>query len=148
MEGKLRVTAVALLRDDLGFEDIEGFIAAKMSDPRSGGFSTLRKTLVLDDGSRRRYVKFSKVMSDHDLDDGWNLRLTRDFYEAGYGHVAWKITRIDPQDENPEATTESFPAEMFQSCLEQGAENPGQSSMLQESIGSDAFWEWIEDHPE
>jgi len=145
MEDKLRVTAVALLRRDLGFGEIENFIAAKMADPRTGGFSTLRKTATLADGSRRRYIKFSKVMSERELDDGWNLRLTQEFYQAGYGHVAWKITRIDPLDSNPEITTDSFPAAMFQSCLEDGAEDPFPSATLPESIGSDAFWQWIED---
>jgi hypothetical protein len=145
MKCDLRVTAVALLKKGLGFEDIEGFIDAKLADPGTAGFNTLRKTIALADGTQRLYVKFSKVMPDHELDDGWNLHMTRDFYRAGYGNVAWKITRIDPQDANPEATTESFPAELFQSCLEDTAETHQAPDDLPAPFGSDAFWEWIED---
>jgi hypothetical protein len=96
-----------------------------------------------EDGEKR-YVKFSALVPLEQLDDAWNLRASRQFSDAGYGDVAWKITPVADNDQNGEDTTCSIPQDLF---LELNAsednlviEKPGAPP---DPFGSDPFWEWF-----
>jgi hypothetical protein len=144
MEEKLRVTVVALLAKGVAPEDVEGFIGQIAAGQEESGVVTLFKTPSLSDGSRRIYIKVSRVIDAADLDDGWNLRITRKFNAAGYGNVAWKITQVDPNAADAEITTASLPRELFQDCLEMGPDSSARPEAPPAPFGSEAFWNWFE----
>jgi hypothetical protein len=144
MEEKLRVTVVALLAKGVAPEDVQGFIGQIAAGQEESGVVTLFKTPPLSDGSRRIYIKVSRVIDAADLDDGWNLRITRKFNAAGYGNVAWKITQVDPNAWDAEITTASLPRELFQDCLEMDPDSSARPEAPPAPFGSEAFWNWFE----
>ena len=94
-----------------------------------------------------RYVKFSALVSFEQLDDAWNLRASRQFLEAGYGDVAWKITPVADDDPTAKDTTCSIPNDFFQTW--RGDQDGAQDVPLSEppeSFGSDEFWQWFDEY--
>lgn len=145
MDEKLRVTVVALLAPGVTPEDVRDFIGQISGGRDEPGAVRIFKTPPLDDGSRKLYIKVSRIMGAAEVDDGWNLRITRKFKDAGYGKVAWKITPVVSGDLDAEATTASIPMELLADCLGTGAGEYPPPEEPPAPFGSDEFWQWFEE---
>ena len=118
----LRTTAVALFPKGTEDEDCREIIERLAADRDLAGFRTLLRSTILSDGSRRTFIKFTKVVPLNDLGTGWVINITGKLFDAGYEDVAWRLTRIKPPAEDGDDTTESFPVELFKKALEDGEE--------------------------
>ena len=114
---KLRATAVALFPKGTEDEDCREIIDRLATDRDLAGFRTLLRSTLLSDGSRRTFIKFTKVVPLNDLGTGWVINITSKLFDAGYEDVAWRLTRLKPPVEDEDDTTESFPAELFKKAL-------------------------------
>jgi hypothetical protein len=113
----LRTTAVALFPKGTEDEDCREIIERLAADRDLAGFRTLLRSTILSDGSRRTFIKFTKVVPLNDLGTGWVINITGKLFDAGYEDVAWRLTRLKPPAEDEDDTTESFPAELFKKAL-------------------------------
>ncbi len=145
MEGKVRVSIMALLAANITYDDIQPFIAEHLGPDSDREYRRLYATADCADENQRLQVKYSRVIDAQDLDEAAFLRVANTFRDAGYGDVAWKITPIAPDDADPEKTTASFPVELFQSCLEEDQlEGEAEVDIPPEPFGSEAFWKWFD----
>ena len=119
---KLRTTAVALFPKGTGDGDCRVIIDRLATDKDLAGFRTLLRSAILSDGSRRTFVKFTKVVPFNDFGRGWVIHITSKLFDAGYEDVAWRLTRIKPPAEDGDDTTESFPVELFKKALAEDEE--------------------------
>ena len=140
----IRTTVIGLLRPGVTFEAIQDFVSAKIRDKALTGFKTVTGVTCTADGETRLHIKFSKLSPAEELDHRWNLAISNEFYEAGYGDVAWKFTEVGSEDPCGEVTTDSVQPDLFSGLAagEQGRphrwEPPG-------PLGSEAFWRWYEE---
>ena len=102
---------------------------------------TLYKEVEQAGGVHRLFVKISKMIDTDAENDEWLLRVTQKLREAGSENIAWRVTKISPEDCNPENTTESFPIDLFQGCLEAEESTISLPKSPIEPFGSEAFWE-------
>ena len=140
MEGKVRVSIMALLASGVSYSDIQPFIRDHLGPDSDREYRQRYPAVDGAEEDQRLQVKYTKVIDADKLDEAAILRVANAFREAGYGDVAWKITPISPDDADPEATTASFPVELFQSCLEEDET----VDVPPEPFGSDAFWKWFD----
>ncbi|MDJ0809634.1 MAG: hypothetical protein QNJ01_06005 [Desulfobacterales bacterium] len=146
MEGKVRVSIMALLAANMTYDDIQPFIRENLGPDSDREYRRLYASADCEGESQRLQVKYSRVIDARDLDEAAFLRVANAFRDAGYGDVAWKITPIAPDDPDPESTTASFPVELFQSCLEEEAlEDEAGMDIPPEPFGSEAFWKWFDE---
>jgi hypothetical protein len=145
---KIRLTVVALLKEGVTDENIPSYIEQVTSDEDPAIIQTIFKTAEIKNQCRRFYVKISKVIDKDEMKDGWHLRITERFGDAGCDDVAWKITEFEPWDADSENTTESFPMELFQSATESDANGIVLPEAPFEPFGSDAFWESFDKDPD
>lgn len=139
----VRTTVIGLLNKGVTFEDIQDFVTAKIADKALTGFKTATGVTCTENGEERRHVKFSKLSPAEELDHQWNLAISNEFCQAGYGDVAWKFTEVDSEDPYGEITTVSIPPGLFRKCLNE--DQDGQDSQtLPERFGSEAFWRWFD----
>jgi hypothetical protein len=117
MSEKLRSTAIALFPEGTGDEECREVIKRLTADKDLAGFRALLRSTILSDGSRRTYIKFTKVVPRSKLGTGWVITITSKLFDAGYEDVAWRFTRLNLPTEDGDATTESFPAELFKKAL-------------------------------
>jgi hypothetical protein len=122
---KLRTTAIALFPEATSDEDCREIIDRLAAEKDLAGFRTLLRNTVLSDGSKRTYIKFTKVIPRNDFGTGWVVNITSKLFDVGYEDVAWRLTRIKPAVEGEDTTTESFPAELFKEALADDEETPG-----------------------
>lgn len=100
-------------------------------------------------GGERLYAKFCMVIPAGELDDAWNIAVSRLFSDAGYGDLTWKITPVEPNDPDCENTTCSIPGDLFKIWLD--ADDKGgqtKAPVPPEPFGSEPFWTWFEDMDE
>lgn len=114
---KLRTTAIALFPEEATEAEAQAVVERLASVTDMAGFQTVLRKTILSDGSKRAYIKFSKIVPRNDLGTGWVVNITAKLFEAGYEDVAWRLTRILPDGGEGEATTESFPVELFKAAL-------------------------------
>lgn len=113
MEPKLRISIVALIPETADANTLQQ-LAVDIANGVSGhDYNAITKVEDLPDGRRRSYIKLSKVIDESELKKNWQFDITQKFFEAGYPDIAWKFTRVDPNEFNPEETTETFPDELF-----------------------------------
>jgi hypothetical protein len=117
------------------------FIDEVIADEDPTLLRTLYKKTEVADGEYRLFVKISKVIDADEETDEWLLRVTQKMRDAGSENVAWRVTKISPEDYDPENTTESFPIDLFQSYLETEVTTISLPQAPMEPFGSDAFWE-------
>jgi len=117
MPENLRVTAIALFPEGTGDEECRAIIEGFTADKDLADFRALLRSTILSDGSRRTYIKLTKVVPRNDLGTGWVVNITSKLFDAGYEDVAWRFTRLNPPTDDGDATTESFPAELFKKAL-------------------------------
>ncbi|MBL0714588.1 MAG: hypothetical protein JJV98_12895 [Desulfosarcina sp.] len=146
MEGKVRISIMALLSKDVIYEDIQPFIEEKLGQENYRDHRKIHGVVTQVDGSHRLQIKFSKLIDSHELDESRYLRIANAFRDAGYGDVAWKITPIEPEEMDPENTTSSFPVELFEACLrnDERQDDP-LPDFPPEPFGSEAFWKWFDE---
>jgi hypothetical protein len=143
--GKLiRATVIGLLNRDVTFNDIQGFINDKLSEKALTGFKTVQGISTTETGEKQRHIKFSRLFPIDKLDHRWNLSLSHEFHNAGYGDVAWKFTEVDSEDPEAEDTTVSIHPDLFKACLDED-ECPRHPTAPPEPFGSDAFWRWFDE---
>lgn len=140
MDRKIRTTLVALMPKGMNLEDTPQFIDKIKAAEEPSMIRTIYKTTELPDGGQRLYVKISKVINADEENDEWLLRVTENFRDAGCENVAWRVTEISPEDCETENTTDSFPIDLFQNCLETGDKAIELPKTPIEPFGSDAFW--------
>ncbi len=146
MEGKVRVSIMALLAPKVTYNDIQPFIREHLGTDSDREYRQIYPLDCPAEENQRLQIKYSKVIDAGDLDEAAILRVANAFRDAGYGDVAWKITPIAPDDADPEKTTASFPVELFQSCLTE--DDPGDDALAElppEPFGSEAFWKWFDE---
>jgi hypothetical protein len=119
---KLRTTAIALFPQGMTEADCREIIDRLAAEKDLAGFRSLLRNTILSDGSRRTYIKLTKLIPRNDLGTGWVINITRKLFDAGYEDVAWRFTRIKPAAADEDSTTESFPAELFKVALADDAE--------------------------
>ncbi len=145
MEGRVRVSIMALLAPKVGYSDIQSFIREHLGPDSDREYRQKYPAAACVDQDQRLQVKYTRVIDAEELDEAAILRIANAFRDAGYGDVAWKITPIMPGDADPEETTASFPVELFQSCLaEDEIEDRDGFDIPPEPFGSDAFWKWFD----
>ena len=115
---KLRTTAIALFTVETTEAESKAVIDRMAVEKDLAGFRTVVRKTILSDGSKRSYIKFSKVVPRNELGTGWVVNITGKLFDAGYEDVAWRITRLGPDAEEGESTTESFPVELFKAALD------------------------------
>jgi len=113
----LRATAIALFPEGTDDAECRTIIERLAADKDLAEFRTLLRSTILSDGSRRTYIKFTKVVPRNDLGTGWVINITGKLFDAGYADVAWRLTRLKPPAGDGDDTTESFPAELFKKAL-------------------------------
>jgi hypothetical protein len=143
MEQMVRTTVIGLLNPGITFEDIQGFVDAKIADKKLTGFKVVTGITYNDAGQPRRHVKFSKLAAAKELDHRWNLAISNEFCRRGFGEVAWKFTAVDADDPYGELTTVSIPPDIFRQCLQ---DEDSRRSADPAPIGSDRFWRWFEEN--
>ena len=143
MNSKIRLTVVALLPEGVNGERIHDYIDPVINGEEQTVTKTIFRTATMENQTQRLYVKISKMVPERDIKDGWHLRITERFDNAGCADVAWKITRVDPMDLDAENTTVSFPVELFQKSLENDDDEVVLPEIPLKDFGSDAFWEWF-----
>jgi len=141
MDRKIRTTLVALIPKGMIAEDTPQFIDKIIAAEDPSMIRTIYKAIELQDGGQRLYVKISKVLNADEENDEWLLRVTQNLKDAGSENVAWRVTKISPEDCESENTTESFPIDLFQNCLETDDKAIDLSKTPIEPFGSGAFWE-------
>jgi hypothetical protein len=114
---KLRATAIALFPEETTEPEARAIVERLADEEDLAGFKTMYRKTILSDGSQRSYIKFSKVVPRNELGSGWVVNITGKLFDAGYDDVAWRVTRLGPDIEDGESTTESFPAELFKEAL-------------------------------
>lgn len=140
----VRTTVIGLLNNGVTFEDIQDFVNDKLAEKALTGFKTVQGVSRTADGERRLHVKFSKLSEAGKFDHRWNLDISNEFRNAGYGDVAWKFTQVGSEDPGGEDTTVSIHPDLFKACLEEDACKQHQLSSP-EPFGSDAFWQWFDE---
>lgn len=143
MDGNIRLTVVALLPEGVKEESVQDYVAPVINGEDPTVISTVYRTAALESQVQRFYVKISKLVNKSEIEQGWHLRVTERFSDAGCADVAWRISKVDPGDVGSENTTASFPLELFQNSLENDDENVVLPGIPLEPFGSDAFWEWF-----
>jgi hypothetical protein len=141
MDRKIRTTLVALMPKGVKAEYASDFIDEVIANEDPTLLRTLYKKTEVADGEYRLFVKISKVIDADEETDEWLLRVTQKMRDAGSENVAWRVTKISPEDCDPENTTESFPIDLFQSYLETEDKTISLPKAPMEPFGSDAFWE-------
>ncbi len=145
MEGRVRVSIMALLAKNVGYSDIQAFIREQLGPESDREYRRRYPAAACVDADRRLQVKYTQVIDAQELNEAAILRVANAFRAAGYGDVAWKITPIASDDADPEETTASFPVELFQSCLvEDEGEGNEAVDIPPEPFGSEAFWKWFD----
>jgi hypothetical protein len=98
MEKWIRTTIIGRLNKGVTFEDVQAFINDKLSEKALTGFKTVQVISTTETGEKQRHIKFSRLFAMDKLDHQWNLSLSHEFRDAGYGDVAWKFTEVDSED--------------------------------------------------
>jgi len=141
MGDTIRITVVGLLPESMSAKDVPIVLDQTVADEDPSVIHAIYRTAQLESQQQRTYVKISKLVGADELKDGWQLTVTERLRDFGCGDVAWRVTKMVPGDTDSENTTASFPAELFQSSLENDAEEILLSEAPIEPFGSDAFWE-------
>lgn len=144
MTDKYRLTAVAILPEGLENKGIPSYLEKIVAGEDPAVVRSIYRIAELTENRKRLYAKVSKLIDANEILEGWHLKVTERFRDAGCDDVAWRVTKIAPEDTNPENTTESFPTDLFLSNVETDAEETILPEVLKEPFGSDAFWEWFE----
>lgn len=145
MNETIRITVVGLLPESMNDKSIAGFLDQTVADEAPSAIRTIYKAAELDTQRQRTYVKISRLINVDELKDGWHLTVTERLRDVGCAEVAWRVTKIEPGTTDPENTTASFPIELFQSGLENDAEEIFLSEAPTEPFGSDPFWKRFDD---
>ena len=144
MQKMFRVSVIARLRTDVSQQKVEALVAPLLVQKGLSLDDCLRWISITSNDGENRYVKISTLIPLGQLDDAWNLRVSRLFAKAGYGEVAWKITPVREDDPDGEDTTWSIQQELFQALTAssdpEADEKPGAPPP---PFGSDAFWDWF-----
>ena len=148
MSRKFRTTLVTLMPKGVKAEYALDFIDEVIADEDPTLLRTLYKIAEVTGGEHRLFVKISKVIDADEETDEWLLRVTQKMRDAGSENVAWRVTKISPEDCDPENTTESFPTDLFQNYLETEDKTISLPKAPMEPFGSDAFWERIDSDTE
>lgn len=122
-------------------------MSAKLAEQALTGFKTVQGVSLLENGEKRLHIKFSKLFDVEKLDHRWNLSISHEFREAGYGDVAWKFTEVDSHSPDAENTTVSLHPGLFRACLgdDEFARHEGR---VPEPFSSEEFWQWYKDADE
>jgi hypothetical protein len=144
MTHMVRTTVIGLLNPGITFEDIQGFVDAKIADKELTGFKTVTGITYTEAGQARRHIKFSKLAAAEEIDHRWNLTISNEFCRRGFGDVAWKFTEVDAEDPYGEFTTVSIPPDLFRQCLEDDGGGPNRTTGPA-PIGSEDFWRWFDE---
>lgn len=148
MDRIIRTTLVALMPRGIYAEDTSGFIDKAIAGEDPSLLHTFYRETEITAGEHRFFVKISKVINANEENDEWLHRVTKNLRDAGCENVAWKVTKISPDDCEPENTTESFPIDLFQSCVETDDMAIDLPKTPVEPFGSDAFWEFFDNDTE
>ena len=143
MARMVRTTVIGLLRKGITFDDVQGFVQDKLAEKALAGFNSVQGESRMADGEKRCHIKFSKLFDIDKLDHRWNLTISQEFRQAGYGEVAWKFTEVDSRDLDAEETTTSIHPGLFSACLDENECPPKQPPP--DSLDSKAFWQWLDD---
>jgi hypothetical protein len=140
----VRTTVIGLLNLGVSFDDIRHFVNEKLAAEPSAQFKTVLGKTITENGEERLHVKFSRLTDIDTLDHRWNLRISHEFRQAGFGDVAWKFTEVDSDTPGGEDTTVSIHPGLFDACLDE------EKSALHykappEPFGSEAFWQWFDE---
>jgi hypothetical protein len=147
MDGKVRVSIMALLAPDRSYSDIQPFVREHLGADSEREYRRFQGAMDNPDGCHRLQVKYSRVIPAAALDEAGLLRIANAFRSAGHGDVAWKVTPVAPGDPDPENTTSSFPVEIFQACLDdEDLPDENAPDIPPEPFGSDDFWKWFDDN--
>jgi hypothetical protein len=146
MEKMFRVSVIGRIRPGVTREAVKAFVGSKLAEKGILDGDSVRWITTPWQNGKRFYVKFCTIIPADRLDDAWNLKASKFFSDAGFGDVAWKITPVKSDDPDPENTTCSIPADLFQIMLGEYDENEKiQMPKPPEPFGSDRFWMWFED---
>ena len=148
MNRKIRTTLVTLMPRGINAESIPEFIEKAIAGEDPAVLHTLYRETEMTDGEHRLFIKISKVINANEENDEWLHRVTKNLRDAGCENVAWKATKISPDDCEPENTTESFPIDLFQGCDETDDMAIDLPKTPMEPFGSDAFWEFFDNDSE
>lgn len=143
----VRTTVIGLLDKGVPFEDIQDFVNDKLADKALTGFKTVQGVSKTEDGEKRFHIKFSKLFEADKLDHRWNLDISNEFRNAGYGDVAWKFTEVDSHSPDAENTTVSLHPDLFRACLAEG-DLTRHEGPFPEPFSSEEFWQWYKDADE
>ena len=148
MGRKFRTTLVSIMPKGVKAKYASDFIDEVIADEDPTLLRSLYKIAEVTGGEHRLFVKISKVIDTDEETDEWLLRVTQKMRDAGSENVAWRVTKISPEDCDSENTTESFPIDLFQSYLETEDKTISLPKAPMEPFGSDAFWERIDSDTE
>ena len=148
MGRKFRTTLVSIMPKGVKAKYASDFIDEVIADEDPTLLRSLYKIAEVTGGEHRLFVKISKVIDTDEETDEWLLRVTQKMRDAGSENVAWRVTKISPEDCDPENTTESFPIDLFQNYLETEDKTISLPKAPMEPFGSDAFWERIDSDTE
>lgn len=143
MTDRLRLTAVAILPGGMDNKSIPSYLEQIVAGEDPAVVRTIYRTTEVAENGQRFYAKVSKLIESNEISEGWHLKVTERFRNTGCDDVAWRITKIAPEDTDAENTTESFPIDLFQSNGETYAEETILPEVLEAPFGSDAFWQWF-----
>ena len=140
----VRTTVIGLLSKGVTFDDVQRFVDDRLTETALAGYKTIQGVSTTADGEKRLHVKFIKLCDADKLDHRWNIDLSNEFQNAGYGHVAWKFTQVDSEDPQGENTTASIHPGLFKECLDSN-ESEWKCQTPPEPFGSVAFWQWFDE---
>ena len=144
MPQRFRVSAIGRIRPGAAHDEIKTIVAAEL---RKKGWKTsdLQWLTIPADSGEQLYARFCTVIPADALDDAWNIGASRSFVDAGYGHVAWKITPVNPDDPDGGKTTGATPERLMHAWLQSDVPGSGpKRTSPPEPFGSRRFWEWFE----
>jgi hypothetical protein len=148
MEKRFRVSAIGRIRPGVDYHDVKSIVASKLAE-KGLPKENLRWIRVPSRSGKGLYAKFWAVIPANELDDVRNIAASREFSDAGYGDLTWKITPVAADDSDGENTTCSIPENLIQGWFKAEARGDrSRSSMMPESFGSDGFREWCADRDE
>jgi hypothetical protein len=145
-QAKFRVTVIARIRRGVARQEIMALVASVLAEKGLSAEDTSRWVSLPANDTGKQYVKISVRVSAEELDDAWNLKVSRQFSHAGCGEVAWKITPVADDDADGEDTTCSIPEDLFRLEDDPAAAPKNASGTPPEPFGSDPFWDWFADN--
>jgi hypothetical protein len=146
VEKLFRVSVIARLKAGVTRETVWAFVTSKLAEKGILDDDPVRWIKTPWQNGERFYVKFFTIVPANKLDDAWNIKMSKFFSDAGFGDMAWKITPLTSDDPDPENTTCSIPADLFQTMQGEKDQIEEKSLPLPPGpFGSDRFWTWFED---